>query len=223
MIEREIFQIIEAGLTYLKNTPGAVASFFQKTAIGMDEVESQKVEAWFRATPPSVEHGYPRAGAKFPLYSITLGNDSEDTTFLGNDGGQVDALGDEDNGADIFAALWGQSINITVYALNPDAVLYCYHLLKQMLVNGIPELQGEPWCLYNIRITAADMAPDKVMEPAVMFIRRVTMSFAYQYTQAWPASKVDRVTSVEGINIDAAGDDGADVGGVPTLVTVKGS
>jgi len=58
MIEREIFQIIDAGITLLKTTPGVVSKFFRRSAIGMSKAECDKVETLLRASTLHVQHGY---------------------------------------------------------------------------------------------------------------------------------------------------------------------
>ena len=229
MAERLIYQVVEDGVTFLAANPQVIEEFLS-TEAGLSEDEAADVARIYAATKgkngarverpgPSVVHGYARQDSAFPLYAITLGGENETQAFIGNEGGHIDDDEDPDHGADQFAAIFASTLNILVYAQHPDVVLYLYQLAKETLVAAIPLLTQED--LFDVRIAGADMAPDPAWVPAGLFLRRLTLSFNRQYTQTLPATKLGRAWRVQSIHADAAGDVGADVGGVQTHVTVR--
>jgi hypothetical protein len=219
VIERVLFDVITAGIAALKANPGAIAAFFARDSIISVEEAAALEDLFLNKETPTVIHGYARENAKFPVYAITLGSESESQSFLGDEGGFIDDPEDEDHGADEFAAIFAYQFNLMVYAQHPDVVLAYYQLLKEIIVNGFPTFKANG--LFDLRFSGADMAPDPSWVPAGLFVRRATLSCSREYTQPWPSSKLGRAWQVSGIHIDAQGDVGKDVGGVNTEVYPK--
>lgn len=219
MIERIIYDGLTAGVAHYRDTPGAISHAFQTPPLFLPPEEAAALETLFRnKQTPTVHMGYPRVDAVFPAYFITLGAESESKRFLGDDGGQILDREDPDFGADEYAAVFNYQFNLLVFAQHPDVVLAYYQLLKRMVIDYLPTLKSNG--LFDISFSGADMAPDPSWVPAGLFVRRATLSCSREYTQAISSTRVGRAWKVQSIHIDAAGDPGADVGGVLTHVTV---
>lgn len=221
MIERLLFHVIEDGIAFLKANPDLISEFFATEGL-LDISEAEKIRDYFLKEPPAVIHGYARSDQKFPIYAITLAAENETQAFIGDEGGFVDDPEDENYGADQAAAIFGYTYNIYVYAQHPDATLYMYHLLRQMLFEALPVLKGTG-DVFDVRFSGADLAPDPAWVPAGLFLRRVTITCSREYHQTILSSKLGRAWKVQSIHLDAKGAVGEDVGGVLTHVTTPDS
>jgi hypothetical protein len=226
MVERLVFTAVEDGVRFLVQNPDVLVEFLVEEA-GLHPDEATKVKDLYVATQgragieerpgPSVVHGYARADTAFPAYAITLGAESENQTFLGDEGAMDDDPESATYGADTFSAIFGYTVNIMVYAQHPDLVLYLYQLLKHALVTAFPLFKQED--LFDLKINGADMAPDPAWVPAGLFLRRLTLNCNRQYRQTQVNTALGRAWKIRGVHIDARGAVGEDVGGVQTQVT----
>ena len=216
MIERVLWDVLTNGIQALTEDPDQLVTFFCEER-GLSPEESKKIRDYFLEKPPSVIHGYARSDSKFPLYAITLGNESTSTQFLGDEGEFIDDPDDPDFGADERAMFFDETFNILIYSENPNITLYYYQLARWFLLSNIDYLKSHD--LFNIRFSGSDMAPDPAWVPAGLFLRRLTVMATEAYSQVDAASKAGRAWKVGGLHVDFRGAMGEDVGGVKTLVT----
>lgn len=224
MIERALYDVIEAGIAYLSATPGAVTNHLVHHGF-MAEDEAANIERLFQTThAPTLAHGFARGDSKFPLLTIVMGSEDQSQSFVGDDGG-VNVLGmdegDPEYGADLYAAIYSYQFHVIIYTQNIDLTLAYYQLVRQMIINGLPTLRAEPYNVDNVRLSGADVAPDRELAPMGFFVRRLTLSCQREYTQPIASSTVGRAYKVAGVHTDSGGAPGEDVGGVKTLVTVQ--
>lgn len=176
-IERILFSALSDGLDVLKAKPKLFEAFL--VAGGLSAAEALEQRAYFVEKPPTVLHGYARAGGVFPCWAITLGAESTDQDYLGEDASLLDSDGemsfDEDgNPEDHHIRRWSHSYEIWTYADHPDACLYYYYLSKQLLQEARSSLQSSD--LDEITFLGNELAPDPKYLPSDLFVRRLMIS-----------------------------------------------
>lgn len=176
-IERILYEVLTEGLQRYKDRPELFGQFLIDGGLSADEAAEQ--QTYFGAHPPKVIHGYARQGESFPLWAITLGQETNDQDYLGEDASFLDAdgdvyLDDEGNPIDCHIRRWSHSFQIWTMAGHPDVALYYYHLAKQILQAARTRLQSED--LDEVTYSGAELAPDPRYMPSDLFVRQLTIS-----------------------------------------------
>ncbi len=193
-IERIIFRVLTAGLAEMIADPAKFEKFIldglTDEGSTTDELTAAQDEAarareYFEANPPTVLHGYARVDGVFPCWCITLGGESTDQDWLGQDDydsylldpeddeSRVLCTDDDGNRVDPKTRRWGHNFEVWTYVDHPDLCLYFYYLAKQLLAEGFSSFQAVD--LDEITYTGADMAPDTRYLPSGMFVRKLAM------------------------------------------------
>ena len=166
---------IEAILTDLSTSaPGSTV--LDDILSDLDATEQAKARAIYAKTPPSLQQGYARKDASFPLFALTLASDTLDHDYIGV--GELDTLGlgDEPTGAEFHRFVSG-AFAILVYAEHPDICAWYYRVLKRILNAATPFLISNG--LDDPKMQGADLAPDPRYTPDNLFIRRLTLTVYY--------------------------------------------
>lgn len=235
MVEREVYEVINAGLEWFKAKPERFERFLiadmelsvEEAAHGRlyfgggTDAEGNAVEA----RPPTLIHGYARTGGPFPCWAMTLGGERIHTDYLGKDASFLDSDGehflDPETGdiVDPKVRRMEYTLNILVHAGNPDVCIWYYHLLKTIVMRSQTTLEERD--VEDLDFTGNDLAPDARYLPADMFTRLFQMKVQGDEVwgeQVFPAPGPKTVT---GLHVDADGSqvpDGA-TGGEKALVT----
>lgn len=208
MIQRYLYNVLKAGLAAVAKDPTILDELFQNL-YGLDATEMAAIHKLFVEKPPVIMHGYARADATFPLYSIVLQNEGEKDLLIGDDAG----MDDEHN--DVYAAMWEHTYQILCYSQHPDATLYMYELAKTFLLTYHDYFVEKD--LYAIRVSGTDLHPDERYLPGWLFVRQLTFSCEREFNQVSKVGALGKAFKVNGIFIDKAGSP-SDPGAVKTLV-----
>lgn len=130
----------------------------------------------FTEHPPDVVLGYPRTTADFPIITITLVSDEEDPDFLGKYAGQTMAGEAPDDGDQLYeGAFYRQQVQIGIMAQHPDQTLYLYHFVKLVLLGSREALEEAG--LIDLHYSGAELAPNEVYAPNLLFMRALVCDF----------------------------------------------
>lgn len=213
MIERLLFTLLVNGLAEIKANPELIDELFGPECFELEATEVEAIKQLLVEQPPRVAHGYPQADGDFPVYSITLGSESEAIHFLAHDGGLITEEGD-DFGAEKQTTIWDHVYNIFVYTEHPDVTVYYYHLAKLMLLRDQNFFNDKG--MDRIDISGGDMAPNTSFLPAHLFVRRLTFKAQREFTTLL---RPDKAFKVAGIHAEAGTN--SSIGNVKTLVTTS--
>jgi len=192
--ERIIYNRLVDGLQPYLDDPRKFKKFL--TDNGLLEAEAEEARRYFagdavsdpvlEARPPHPIMGYARPGGPFPTWAVTLGNESTDQDYLGEDGSGRDDDGeiyiDPETGVPIDWKIrrWGHRYDVLTYVDHPDVCRYYYELCKHILVSGRSLFQSED--LDEITYQGAEMAPDPRYLPPNIFVRRFSISLRADQT-----------------------------------------
>jgi hypothetical protein len=230
MVERVLYTLIKEGLDWYVADATRFESFLT-THLELSAEEAAKARIYFEggtvngesieARPPTLQHGYPRTGGPFPLWAITLGGESEETAYIGDDVTTLDLDGarllDVETGLPVEPKGIRLSLtdNILVMAEHPDITLYYYSLLRQIIRRqraGFIAADLDPPVL-----NGADLAPDPRYLPEFLFTRQLTVQLVAD--ECWSEELDGFGTSISGIAVDDAGSKTAGAGSVSAGVT----
>ncbi|MBT8428503.1 MAG: hypothetical protein KJN79_01185 [Gammaproteobacteria bacterium] len=235
-IERVIYRELKAGVDRMVADPALFEKFILSGLIyeGMDlsalqeaEDEASRARQAFVADPPTVLHGYARVDGVFPCYAITLGGESTDQDYIGEDAMDsylADPIDDDSrelyrdsdgNRLDPHIRRWGHNFDVFTYVDHPDSCLYYYYLAKQILAEARSAFIFAD--LDDINYNGADLAPDTRYLPSGMFVRRLgikLMSDQEYFETTRPG--VGQATSIAGAHV---AEDDNDATGVTARTT----
>ena len=216
MFERLIYEVLDTGMRNLIARPNRISRFLVPRGITADE--AARLRDFVVANPPSIIHSYPRLeDARFPLLAIVLGTEGEARQFLDASGGMLASedlaragLGSAFLGAEISTSVVDAEFHVLVLTRGPDITLAYYQLAKLILSIGRAHFKQEG--ALAIRMSGADLEPNRAYAPHDIFVRRLTLSFSYE-EPVWnereddddfrsPFSSGPRIRSVEGISIN---------------------
>jgi len=210
--------VLEAGLDSYTADSAKFTALFEKWHL-LDSDEVAEIVTYYTANRPSVIHNFPVGKQSFPLFAIVLGDQSESTGLLEDQGGFIeldDALadGEPDLADSEMISTFEQSMfNILILSEHADVTLWLYHLAKDILLAGRRTFTENN--VFNMKLGGADLAPDTRYEPAFLFRRILRFSCEAELMSIGP--KVGRGSKVGGMHTSGGSD--SSVGGVKTLVT----
>lgn len=194
MVERTIYDVLTAGITWFSDDVRRVEAFFVEQ--GLSATEAAKVRVYFdrdpdagaAGGPPNVVQGYPRTTGPFPCYAIILVGDPFAQTFLGDDIDDELAYDGDDlpEGLELDTDLDGNAarrighilnfqFDIEVWAQdNPDICLYYYHLLKYIIFSSLPTLEAAG--LDQVEYAGRDINPMERLLPENMWVRSLRLT-----------------------------------------------
>lgn len=219
MIQRFIYAALKQGIEEIKADPAILQHLFGDH-FSLTETEVQAIQKVFDEKTPHVVHGFLPLDAKLPAYSITLQNEEEAETVLGDEAGIIDDPDDPDYGADVYASIWSHNYNVLCYAEHPDVTSYLYEAAKAIFLSAKPIFIDE--ALFEIHLSGMDLAPDPRYIPEHLFVRQLGFRCQREFQQVDYLSKLRKAFRVRGLHVDRSGSP-SDVGGVKTLVTVSGA
>jgi hypothetical protein len=214
MIQRLLYTALKTGLAEIAKDPTILDDIFGSKGMNLAAEEITMIKELFAKRPPDVHHGYARADYQFPLYSITLANESETQHFLNDDAGMLDDYDDPDYGADVHATFWEHNFNILCYAEHPEVAIYIYEVGKNILLAANSAMAEAG--VFEPKVSGMDLAPDPRYIPDHLFARQISYYCQDELWRIDKESKLDKAFKVAGIHLDSTG-------GVKTLVTVIGS
>lgn len=219
MVERILFEVINAGLEWYKDKPERFERFLrEKQELSADEAATGRLYfeggtaddgSTVTAKPPTLIHGYARTGGPFPCWALVLGAEQIATDYLGKDapflGSDGEYFRDTETGAvvDPKARRMRYTFNVMVHADHPDVCIWYYHLLKSIVMESQDTLESRD--VEDLEFSGQDMAPDPRYLPADMFTRMLQV--VVQGDEVWcersfpePGAK-----QVGGLHIDESG------------------
>jgi hypothetical protein len=219
MIQRFLYTALVDGIAKFTADPTLFDHLFlDEEGYGLSETEVDAIKQLWDEKPPNVNHGYAPRELEMPSWNIILSNENESATWLNNDVGQVDTIGDDDFGVDIKGSQWTHRYDLLIYSEHPDATQYYYEVAKSILLVSNDYFVEK--ALYDIDISGADLAPDRRYLPEHLFARRITFSCNRVFERLDRDSRFQKAFRVSGIHIDRSGSP-SDVGDVKTLVTLN--
>ena len=182
--DRTILPLLNLGVDAIKAdlataTPGESVRDDILAVLPTDE-ERAKAREYFIDNAPDGVMGYPRRGATFPLYSLTLTSDSEEQRWIGTAEHAFLDENDKKTG-DEFDQWTRASFTIFVYTTHPDICAWYYRVLRRICNVGIRYLITNG--LDNPTFSGAEMAPDPRFAADNLFVRRLTLTV--EYNEAW--------------------------------------
>lgn len=216
MFERLIYEVLDTGMRNLIARPTRISRFLVQRGIAADE--AVRLRDFVVANPPAIIHSYPRLeDARFPLLAIVLGTEGEARKFLDDSGGMLASedlaragLGSAFLGAEIGTSVVDAEFHVLVLTRGPDITLAYYQLAKLILSVGRAHFKQQG--ALAIRMSGADLEPNRAYAPHDIFVRRLTLAFSYE-EPVWneredtddfrsPFSSGPRIRSVDGILVN---------------------
>lgn len=212
MIERYLYQILDAGITAISEDPTLLDLVFEQYELSRTEMD--QIQTLWTAKPPHVKHQFARTDDTFPLYAIVLQQENEADLYLDNYAGMVEDTEDEDFASDIKSSIWQHQFQILTYTQHPDHTLYLYEVAKSIFLAADLQSAG----LFQFQFSGSDLSPAVAYLPDHLFARQFTIAARREFQRIDRASRLGKAFQIRGIHVDKSGSS-SDVGGVPTLVT----
>lgn len=220
MVERELFEVILAGLEWYKEKPSRFERFLLEDQ-ELSEEEAAQGRLYFgggtdpdgneiEARPPTLIHGYARTGGPFPCWALTLGAEKIHTDYLGKDASFLDSDGEHfidtetGNVVDPKVRRMQYTFNILVHAEHPDVCVYYYHLLKQIVMSSEAALEARD--VEDLEFSGQDMAPDPRYLPSDVFTRLFQVIVQGDETWGERVFPTPGPKTLTGLHIDDDGD-----------------
>lgn len=190
MLERRIYQVLDAGRELVNEDPKFIVDYFCRQ--GLSDAEAAGIrDYWLRqdefyrrsldntqyekVVGVNIVHQFPRSSdqPQFPCWAIVLTDEREDS------GNKSRFLGDEVDDEVVDGVLTSfsgsvekKTIAVYTYADSPDVCVYYYQLCKFFLKRARDVLKGPDIGILDSAFSGSDMAPDPRYEPENMFVRR---------------------------------------------------
>lgn len=227
LVERTLYDVIDAGLTWFKADPARYERFLLDNT-PITAAEAARARLYFgggvdpadssvtvKARPPALVHGFARTGGPFPCFALTLGSEDVTQDYLGKDAPLLDSDGeawyDTESGAivDPKVRRFRYVFNILVHAEHPDICIQYYSLLKFIVMSSQDVLEERD--VEDMTLSGRDMAPDPRFLPDFVFSRMLTITVDGEETWA-EAFTQGFATGIRGIllNDDTRRDDDPD-------------
>ena len=199
MIQRLLYTALTQGLVAIKKDPSILADLF-KSNFQLSDKEVEGIQKLFADSPPTVVHGYARSDQDTPIISILLHSEREADLMLHDDAGDVTETMDSDFGASQYSALWEHVYNIVCITEHPDVCQYIYEVCKYIILQA--KCTWIPYGVYEIRVSGADLAPDRRYMPEHFFIRQLTLSCRAELLTTAKNSKFGKAFKLGSISVD---------------------
>lgn len=202
-IERIIYKILKNAVDYYITKPELFEQFLIDGGLDVDEAANQK--DFFISHQPNVIHGYARQGDNFPIWAITLGGESNDQDYLGEDASCIDEdeetyLDENGNPIDMHIRRWSHSFQVWTITDHPDVTLYYYYFCKKILQESKSLFQDEG--IDEITFSGAELVPDPKYLPDSIFVRQLIINLKSDdiyHETVRPG--VDRGKTIAGIHV----------------------
>ncbi|HUV65956.1 MAG TPA: hypothetical protein VMW24_18825 [Sedimentisphaerales bacterium] len=226
MVERLIYEILEAGVAWFSADLRRVEAFFIKK--GLSATEAAKVRTYYSRDPdageaggpPNIVQGYPRTTGPFPCFCIVLVGDPFSQTFLGDDiddelaydGTELpDGLSlDTDldgNEARRIGRILSYQFDVECWAQdNPDICLYYYHLLRYIIFSSLSSFEEAG--LDQVEYAGRDINPNERFMPENMWVRSIRLSMIGE-EKTWETLGAGR--TIGGAHVEGSVEDDTDV------------
>lgn len=218
MIHRVLQQVISVGVNAYALDESLQDDLFAEM-FNLTANERASIKTYLAAHPLTVQNGYPRADAPFPLVAIILAQEGQSEQVLGNFAGMIDEEGNTLYGADVEGSLWEHSFQLPVVTEHPDVTSYYYELVKKALVAGL-DILVENSC-HGFKLSGADLAPNLAYIPTGLFVRQLTFTFQRPFLHIDRGSRLTKAYRVSGLHVDSSGSP-SDAGGVKTNIKTYG-
>lgn len=199
MIHRYIHNILTSGIQAIQDDLSILDELFLQN-YSLDEVELNSIKTYFRNNGMEVTNGYARRDATFPLATIILTSDNEDTYFLNEEGAPIQ---DEDSmffHMDLKSTIWAYNYQIMVMTEHPDITAYYYEIVKSIMLLGLATLV-DLGC-YGFQLSGGEMAPDPRYMPEHLFVRQLSFKCNMEFQRFDRDSKLRKAFQVSGMYLD---------------------
>lgn len=173
--ERMVFVALANGVQLFRDDP----TWWDRIHGFLEAAEREAVKGLFSARPPSVRHGYARDTDPWPVIGITLAGESVNQEYIG------DFLGIDDNGDEVQGHIDDVSVDITIYADNPDVVLHLYHFAKFVLQSHVGWFQSVGLMAPSF-MRGNELAAHPGYLPEQTYIRRISYGFMVRTVASLP-------------------------------------
>lgn len=143
MIERVIFDVLEAAIAKVAADPTLLDKVFQPEGAPwrISDAELAKIKAWFvdpRSGRPILRHGYATPGVQLPCWCLVNRAESLEKQLLGNF-----ATNDcNDAGVSVTGAIERRTYEVLSYAHTPDQAYYLHKILKACVLWNLALLES---------------------------------------------------------------------------------
>jgi hypothetical protein len=216
MIQRYLIDLLKDGFDAITADPLLLDDIFLEN-YGLAKAEVDTIKLYYAAHPVMLVNGYSRQDNKYPAIAITLGNEGESQTMLGDDAGMVDDEGGLLDHCDINSAIWEHTYLLTVISEHPDVTAYYYEMAKTILLAGLEVLIEKG--LASIKMQGQELLLDPTYMPEHLFMRQIIFTCERELQQINRDSRLSKAFRIGGIAVDNSGSP-SDVGGVKTNVSI---
>lgn len=195
---RRLFQNTIDFLTGNKSELERFFTHFFDPSISAEE-RNQFVER-FLSHPPKAQLGYARSSTEFPYWGITLQEDNEEDSFLGDYEGV-----DGEELTEFHGALFNQVYTTYIYTNHPDVTSYQYVLAKAIVIGGKKWLLDQG--LSEIQISGGELNPEDGYFPDAVYVRALRV-------RCKSNTSVPRVLLAQNTQLGSLHADDVEVGGL---------
>jgi len=171
MIERVLYDMLDAGVTYFSADTTRLNAIFQpdgQTA-RVTAAEMAKIRATWTAKPPDIRHGYATDPTQVPCYTIVLAEDRVEQYALGN----LVVVEDGDPTAESVGAIEDRTYSLLVYATGADMALWYYKILKNIVLSRLGWLTT--YLVQDPRWSGRELEPQQEMLPHGIYMRVLSL------------------------------------------------
>lgn len=163
--DRLIKRLLQNTIDFLAADRSEIERFFSHffdDSITAEE-RNQFVDRFLSHTPKA-QLGYARPSTEFPYWGITLNDESEEDSFLGDFEGV-----DLEEKVEYHGALFNSVYNVYIYTNHPDVTSYQFQLAKSIVIGGKKWLLSQG--LQEIQLSGAELNPEFDLFPDAVYIR----------------------------------------------------
>lgn len=201
--ERVLFHVIKTGLEALRDTDGYVERVLRLCSPG----EQRKIKKMLKTQPIQVAHGYARRSMKLPLIAITILDEREDISYIG------DWLGSEPDQFDESTPAYSDQrlvsgnavesrLQVHILDKNPDTVAHLYSICWT-LIRGSRQIFIDLG-MELTTLTGSDLMPNPELGPELVYARQCTLGVRGVRTYTLPAKLIGSIkTTIEQVEFIA--------------------
>lgn len=163
--DRLLRRLLQDTIDFLLENPEELERFFAHfydNSVSVEERNQHRDR--FLKSPPKAQLGYARPSTEFPYWGITLTEENEEDSFVGDFVGM-----DPETKTEFDGALFTSMYSVYVYANHPDVCSYQYALAKSTVIGGRKWLMSQG--LMEIQLSGGDLAPGEEYFPDAVYLR----------------------------------------------------
>lgn len=207
MLQRFIYQALQAGFAALPTTPSVYDQLFTNLW-QLDPAETDIIRTYFTNYPPNVQHAYALAQPRYPQVLIEIRNEQQPLFSLADYGGpgatQTGAAGNAQVTAGTQSSFFTHSFDIhSQVARDPELALYLHELVKYILTAAKPYFAGVAG-LQLPAMRADDVMPIPVQSGDELFQRTLSYQAQREFVITDPQGALGRVFKVTGLQVPTA-------------------